>query len=236
MLLAIAQLGADTDNEDCTILLADGILALLGRKGGVALQKLLGVDKGNLLGQERLNLRVCLADMVLGTQNGAVDTLHNLLKILHRAALLGHNTFPVPLVNIQRVEVVQLLVGTNGVHIGDDTVAVIHLVLGERHSLPLGKGVYHLGLSLGHILDREGYGALPTTQVVVHTESLQYEERRCHTAQTQFGRDAAQEEILDYLDCYLGLLKAKRGFIIVGYDELTHSFQLFTLYYFANIV
>ena len=38
MLLAIAQPAAYTYNKYRTILLADGILALLGRKGGVALE------------------------------------------------------------------------------------------------------------------------------------------------------------------------------------------------------
>ena len=145
------------------------------------------MDEGYLFGQEGLNLRICLADVVLGAEYRAIDALHNLLQILHRATLLGHNTLPVPLVNVERVEIVQLLVGTDGVHIGDDAVAILHLILRQRHALPLGQRVNNLGLCLGHILYGECHGALGAAQIVVHTESLEHEQRRSNTAQTQFG-------------------------------------------------
>ena len=145
------------------------------------------MDECNLFGQEGLDLGICLADVILGTQYGAIDALHDAPEILHRALSIGHHTLPVPLIDIERVQVVQLLVSADGVHIGDDAVALGHLVLSQRHTLPLCKRVYHLGLSLGHILYGKCHGALRSAQVVVHAESLQHKERCRHTAQAQFG-------------------------------------------------
>ena len=181
MALAIAQLASDADDKYRSALLADGILALLGTERGVALQQLLGVNEGNLLGQEGANLRISLADVVLGAQDCSIDALNDALEVLHRATRLGHHTLPVPLVDVERVEVVQLLVGANGVHIGNDAVALGHLILSQRHSLPLGQRVYHLGLGLAHILDGERNGALGAAQIVVHTQALEYKQRCCHT-------------------------------------------------------
>ena len=227
VLLAVRQLRADADDKHRTILLADGILALLGRERGVALQELLRVDERDLLGQEGFDLRVGLADVIFGAQNSAVDALNDALEVLHRAAILGHHTLPIPLIDIERVEVIQLLVGADGVHIGDNAVAILYLILGQRHALPLGQRVNHLGLGLIHILDGEGYGALRAAQIVVHTESLEHEQRRRNAAQTQLGRDVGQEEILDLLDGNLSLLKAQRGLVVVRYDKLAHRFLFF---------
>ena len=137
VLLAIRQASADANHKYRTHLLADGILALLRREGGVALQQLLGMNEVNLLGQERLQLRVGLAHQVFRTANGSIDAVHHILQECQRAVFLTDHCLPVPLVHIQRVQVVEFLVGTDGIHVRIDAVAALHLLLGQRQSLPL---------------------------------------------------------------------------------------------------
>lgn len=71
MLLSIAQLATDSLDEYGTILLADGILTLLGSLVGIHIQQLLGMNKVNLFGQERLNLWIMLTGEILSAQMAA---------------------------------------------------------------------------------------------------------------------------------------------------------------------
>ena len=105
MRLAIGKLAAYTYNEYGTILLGNGMLALLGSEVGVHLHQLLGVDEVNLLGQRRLQLGVHLIYHILGAQHGGIDALYNLLEELHVAVLFADDALPVPLVHIERVQV-----------------------------------------------------------------------------------------------------------------------------------
>ena len=229
MLLAIRQASADANHEHSTHLLADGILALLRREGGVALQQLLGMNEVNLLGQERLQLRVGLAHQVFRTANGSIDAVHHILQECQRAVFLTDHCLPVPLVHIQRVQVVEFLVGTDGIHVRIDAVAAFHLLLGQRQSLPLRQRVHHLGTLLAHILDGECHGTLHTVQVVVDAKALQHEQRSRHTAQSQLRRQVLLKKLLDLLNSMFRLSHVQHGLIVFRLNHFTHIFLPFVL-------
>jgi len=188
VLLAVAQLSADTDHEYSSVLLADGILTLFRCFVGIHLQQFLGMYKVNLLWQEWLYLRISLAGKVFSTTNSGIYALYYILKECQSTVFLTNNGLPVPLINIQRVQVVKLLVGTNGVHISIDAISRLYLVFCQTQSLPFCKRVHHLGLGIAQILDREAHGALHTIQIVVNTKSFQHEEWCRYSAQSQFCR------------------------------------------------
>ena len=100
MLLSIAQLATDSLDEYGTILLADGILTLLGSLVGIHIQQLLGMNKVNLFGQERLNLWIMLTGEILSAQNGSIDATNHIAKESQRAVFLLDHCLPVPLVYI----------------------------------------------------------------------------------------------------------------------------------------
>ena len=93
----------------------------------------------NLLRQEGLQLRIGLTRQVLRTSNGGIDALYHVLQERQRTILLADDGLPVPLVDIQRVQIVQLLIGADGVHVGIDAVARLYLILGQRQTLPFGQ-------------------------------------------------------------------------------------------------
>ena len=188
VLLAIAQLTSDTNHKYGTVLLTDGILALFWRLVGIHLQQFLSVYKVYLLGQERLYLRISLAGKILRATDGGIYALYYVLQECQCAVFLAYHGLPVPLVYIQRVQVVKLLVGTYGVHIGIDTVSWLNFILSQTQSFPLSQRVNHLCLCVAQILDGEAHGALHTVQIVVNTQSLQHEEWRSYAAQSQFCR------------------------------------------------
>ena len=187
VLLAVAQLAADADDEHGSVFLRDGMFAFFRCEVGVALHEFFGVDEVDALGQEGLDLRIHFAYHVFGASHGRVDACHDLLEEVHGALFGGDGAFPVPLVHVEGVQVAQLLVGADGIHVSVDAVAGLNAVFGQGEAFPLGQRVYHFGLRVAQILDGEGYGAFHSVEVVVDTHALQYEEGCGNTAQAQLG-------------------------------------------------
>ena len=130
------------------------------------------MDEANLLGQEGLQLWESLARQIFRTSDGSIDAGYHILQEGQRAVLASYHGFPVPLIHVERVEVIQFLIGADGIHIGVDAVATLHLLLGQSQSFPLCQRVYYLGPLLAHVLDRERHGAFNAVQVVVDTQPL----------------------------------------------------------------
>ena len=214
---AVGKFASDADDEHGSVLLANQVLALLGGLVGVHLHEFLAMYEVYLLGQVRMQLGVSLADVELGTQYGVVDAAHDVLQEIDVALFGRHGALPVPLVNIEGMEVVQFLVGTYGIHVGDDAIAGFHLVFRQGDALPLGQGVYHLCHGLAHVLYREGNGAFYAVQVVVQAKAAKHKQGCSNSAQAQLGRETAQEEILYLLDGQLCLLQVECRFIVFRY-------------------
>mgnify|MGYP003303917133 CR=1 FL=1 len=215
--LTVGKFATDADDEHGPVLLANQVLALLGGLVGVHLHEFLAMYEVYLLGQVRMQLGISLADVELGTQYGVVDTAHDVLQEIDVALFGRHGALPVPLVNIEGMEVVQFLVGTYGIHVGDDAIAGFHLVFRQGDALPLGQGVHHLCHSLAHVLYGEGNGALYAVQVVVQAKAAKHEQGCSNSAQAQLSGETAQEKILNLLDGQLCLLQVECRFIVFRY-------------------
>ena len=207
MLFSVAQLAADTNDEHGTVFFGDGVFAFLGSQIGVFLQQFFRVYEVDVVCQERFDLRIHFADHVFGAAHGRVDTGYNLFQESDATLFGGDGAFPVPLVYIKGMEVAQLLIGTDGIHVGIDAIARTDVVFGQCQSFPFGQRVNHFGLGIAQILDGEGNGTFHSVQVVVDTHTLQHEERGGNTAQAQFRRQVLLEKFLDLFDAHLGLFQ-----------------------------
>ena len=98
-----------------------------------------------------------------------VDDSDCMLKELIISLISSDNLLPVPLVYIDRVDVVEFLVTPDGVHIGVETAARLSSVSSERHSLPLCKRLYDFNVLFVHILDGELNSSLVTVKVIVES-------------------------------------------------------------------
>ena len=67
----------------------------------------------------------------------------------------GDDLFPVPLVDIDGVQVVEILIAADRVHIGVDAMSRLDAVLTERHSLPFCKRLYDFHFQFVNILQSE---------------------------------------------------------------------------------
>ena len=218
VLLAVSQFATDAHDEDCSVLLADEVLALLRRAVGVHAAQFLAVDEEDVLGQEGLQLRIRLADVELGAQDSAVYLPYDALQVADVAVLGAHHSLPVPLVHVEAVQVVHLLVCADGIHVRYDAEARLDGILGQRHTLPLCQTMHHLGHCFAHILYGERYGALHSVQVVVNTKSAEHKERCCDATQAQLSAEAAEEEILYLLDGQFCLLQVEGTLIAFGFQ------------------
>ena len=223
VLLSVGEFAADADDEDGTIGLTDGILALLRCLVGIHTQQFLGMDEVNLLRQEGLNLGIGLAHQILRPADGCVDALHDILQEGQRAVFPADDGLPVPLVYIERVQIVQFLVGTDGIHVGIDAIAALYLILGQRQSLPLGQRVNHLGTGIAQILDGEGDSTLHAIQIVVDAQPLQHKEGGRHTTQTQFSAEVSLKKLFYQFDTLLRLTHVEQALIAYRLNNLAHN-------------
>ena len=60
----------------------------------------------------------------------------NILEVIQVTVFTAYHFFPVPLINVDRVKVIELLVGTKRVHISVDTVIHAYFVITEHHAFP----------------------------------------------------------------------------------------------------
>ena len=229
MLLAIAQLAANALYKYSAILLADCILALLRRKVWIHIEQILRMNEMNILRQERLQLRIMLASQELGTQDGTIDAAHDILEEGDGTVFLGNHSLPVPLVNIERMKIIQLLVSTDGVHICIYAISRLNLILGKRQSLPFGKRMNHLSLGITQILDRETYRALYAVQVIIDTQTLQYEERSGNATQTELGAQVLLEEFFYHFNTHFGLAHIQQRLVPFRFYQIAHFYFIFSI-------
>ena len=142
--LAGAELAADLHEEHCVMLAHDGVFALLGREVGVFVLQLLRGDEKYLAVELGMQAREGDAQRIVRLDDGADDVAHRALEIGDVAVTGVDDFFPVPLVDLDRVDVVDLLVTADRVHIGEEPLADIELIALERQTLPLGKALHDL--------------------------------------------------------------------------------------------
>ena len=109
-----------------------------------------------LFRKERFQLGIGFTGKKFRTENGCIDTADDTFQKGSCSVVFRNDRLPVPLVYIERMEVVQFLIGTNGVHVGINAIARLYLVVGQRQPFPFRQRVYHFCLCFSHILDGKG--------------------------------------------------------------------------------
>ena len=132
MSFSVTQFTTNTHDKHRPILLTNGFFALFRREMGIQLQQFFAVYEVYFGRKEGLEGGIGFASEILGTQYRRVNTAYGLLQKAKRALLGGNNHLPIPLIYVQRMQVIQLFIGTNGVHIGVNAIARLYLIFGQR--------------------------------------------------------------------------------------------------------
>ena len=158
----------------------------------------------------------------LGGADSRHDGAHHVLQVGLAAVLLADDLLPVPLVHIDGVEVVQLLVPADGVHVAVQTLAHAEIVVLQRLPLPFCQRLHHLCLG-ATVLDVKGHLALHAVQVVVQAGGSLQKQRCGHAVQVQRGAQGISEQPLHRADGALGVVQIQRGCVVCRDDDLAHN-------------
>ena len=173
-----------------------------------------------------LNLGIFHKYLVLSDFDGFVYSADSLFQKVQIPLFLAYDLFPVPLVHIYRVQIVQMLVGAKGVHIGVDSSAGFYSELGELKPLPFGQRMHHFGPLFSHVLDREAYGSFHSVKFVIQT-GIGEDNHRCGDSQKgKLGREVVLEHILYALDGLFGVLDASEQIPVTHNDSFFKLFQV----------
>ena len=175
----VRQFAPDADDENRSALLRDPVLPLAWVQIGPAFQQFLAVHERDFLGQHRLDMQILLTNHRFGLAQDRVDLSHGLLEKVQTSFAFSDDPLPVPLVDIDRMQVVQtLLIRSNGVHIGVQSLPRGESVVGQDHPLPLGQREEALSLAAGVILDSKRRLGLDAVEIVVNPGAPLEKQRR----------------------------------------------------------
>jgi len=221
--LSGGQCPADALDEGRVVGLEEAVLPLLGREVGIEVLELLGTDEAEVTVERDLELGVVPLELVQGAADGGGDAADDLVQVGLRALLGFDDLLPVPLVDVDGVEVVELLVAPDRVHVADDALADVEVVALEGVALPLGQRLHDLGI-VPHGRHVEADGALDAVQVVVHARGGIDDERRRHAHEVECRTELGEKDVFDALDRSLGVVERELRLVGLGYDGQGSSF------------
>ena len=172
---------AYSDDEDCAVLLCKLLLPLHRRKVGIKLPGLFGVDECDVLRQLLCTCRIVFGNEECCPLNGLVNLCDNALEESKVSLTVRHHALPVPLVHVDGVDVIDVIVRTDGVHVGVKTCSRSEPVVRKRHALPLCKALDDLHRGLVHIADVETHRPLHSVEVIVDSAIRLHEQCRSDT-------------------------------------------------------
>ena len=118
MRLTGSKLVTDLLDADCALETAEFEFSLLRCKIRVLIFEFLGSNKGDLLRKNALNVIIEIRHMLLGQTNAFIDRLYRLFEELTGSLLLGDDLLPVPLIDIDGMDIIGILITADRIHVG----------------------------------------------------------------------------------------------------------------------
>ena len=211
------QRPTNADQKRSGVLLDKGVLPLLGGQVGIQVLQFLSRQEGNIRIQLRQHRQLgkYRTQERLGVGQRLDDGVHRRLQIIRVPVLFPDDLLPVPLVHIGGVEIVQLLIPADGVHIGVQALPLVELVALQRQTLPLGQRVDHHSLTLDPA-NVEGDGALHAVQVIVDPGGLGHKQGGGYPVQAKGAGQLILKQTVQQTDRSLRLINGQKGGISLG--------------------
>ena len=205
---AVRQSAADADDENRPVFLAVFRLTLFGRQGRILFVHLFGCNKRNLFRQKRRNNRELGADRLFACDDAGVNLLDGRLEGFDVAFFRKDDLAPVPLVNVERMDIIQIFVGTNGVHVGVQTFAGFESVTFQSVTFPFRQRLDDFN-RLMRALDVKSDRHFDAVQIVVKSRAASNEKRSGNALQSQLTGEQLFKTIFNLLDCLFGIAQRK---------------------------
>ena len=134
--LAVRERPADLLDEDGALLMADAVLPLLAGEVRIEGLQLVGGDEEDLVRQMVDGVRPLVPDLMLHVLDDLENLSHDLVENHRSPVFAADDHLPVPLVHVGGVEIVEILVAADRVHVGVEAFARLKAVFSEREALP----------------------------------------------------------------------------------------------------
>jgi hypothetical protein len=164
---AVVEGFADLHKEDSAFFTGDPIFTFLRCAVRIHVKKLLSCDKEDILWKDLLDVVILYSHVFLGFTKDTVNGAYGFLENFNGTLFFGDDLFPVPLVYVNGVDIVQIFIPADCYHICVKTLSVRKSVFFQCVAFPFGKGVYDLGVASFDRFDIKTYRAFYTIKVVI---------------------------------------------------------------------
>ena len=213
MRLSVLKLVADLKNADRALCLRDVILTFLRRVVGEHFLQLSCCDEENIIRKNFCDVVIADGHVLLRLAEHAVNRTDHGLQSFHGAVFLADDLLPVPLVDVDGVNVVGDLVAADGTHVSVQTLADGEAVFLQSKALPFRQRLNNLGLASLLLQYIEGNRTLYAVQVVVQTRGRVHKQRSGYAKKIQTLCEKILKEILHNFDGNLCFMQVQGRFI-----------------------
>ena len=139
MSFAGSKYSTNLGDKHCAFFLRNRFFTFFGSKIRIKVFQLLCSDEKDIIRKKRINIVVTSGNVFFCIFQSPVDFADSVLKCLCVTFFLRNYFFPVPLVNIQRMDVVCIFITTYRTHICVKPFAGMEIVILQCISLPFCK-------------------------------------------------------------------------------------------------
>ena len=136
---------ADLGNEYRAFGFGDTILPLFRCAFRKELFQFLGSNEENIIGQKRFDVVVSSGDEIFGLFQLTEYFADCVFQCFHIPFFFGDYFFPIPLIDINRMDIIGIFIPADRAHIGVKSLAGVEAVVFQSVSFPFGERVYDLG-------------------------------------------------------------------------------------------
>ena len=87
---------------------------------------------------------ILVFNFIQGITDGTHNTIHCIFQVFRIPVFSGNDFFPVPLVYINRMQIIQFFIPAYCVHVGEKSLTYMKIVTVQRHTFPFRQRMYHL--------------------------------------------------------------------------------------------
>ena len=218
MLFPGLQSAADADDESGFVLFQECVFPFFRREIRPAVFELLRSDECDLALQLRhnLKLRIDRAHGALRLAHSGSNVHNGCFQIINRAVLLLDHFLPVPLIDIDGVEIIEdILVASNGIHIRVKALAGIKTVYMQRHALPFCKRLHNLCLS-ADVRNIKGNRTLVAVEIIIQSGRLLNKQGSGDTEKVQICGQLILKQTLQQTNRFLRVINTQQAAIALG--------------------
>mmetsp|Transcript_122581 Transcript_122581/g.354275 ORF Transcript_122581/g.354275 Transcript_122581/m.354275 type:complete len:205 (+) Transcript_122581:625-1239(+) len=161
------------------MLLADNVLSFLGRRVGVLCDQFVAGNKGDVVWQKCFQSEF-LRNLLVGLENSLVNIFDGGLQSVDITLFLSDHLFPIPLIDVQGVSVIDIVVTTKSTKVSDNSGTRLDLVIMKGPTLPLGQTKGHFQFHILKVTRGKGGGTFDAIEVVVEPTTLGDKKRTAH--------------------------------------------------------